>query len=176
MIKAYIKRPGRAVYSTPISDKLENLQKAVGGYIETVTLPGGIIAICHEEGRLLCLPHNCTVEGIDFCGTVLFVGQEGEDLADVPISLKEFKQRYPELAKVEPRFVPAGEQIPLRDTAKLLAAMFGAKPCQLANVFPGMERRLPLRCRFNTDGCGVRSVSECWAHQLQYPAKIDQEV
>ena len=38
--------------------KLEELQKAVGGYIEVVSLKGGYIMVINEEGKLNGLPIN----------------------------------------------------------------------------------------------------------------------
>lgn len=49
-IKVIIKQPGRAPYVTNISNTLENLQKTVDGYIETVTLCSDLVIICNEEG------------------------------------------------------------------------------------------------------------------------------
>ena len=47
-----MKRPKSDWYSTCCSISLSNLQRIVGGYIETVTFPdlGGVV-ICNEEGR-----------------------------------------------------------------------------------------------------------------------------
>ena len=92
-IKAIIKRPDEEFgHMTWISDTLENLQKTVGGYIETVTLASDLVVICNEEGRLLGLEPNCTVCGIDFVGTIIVVGVQGDAFADVPIELGEWKK------------------------------------------------------------------------------------
>lgn len=51
--------PGHEPVMTDIHNTLEDLQQAVGGYIETVTLPRtGLVAIVNEEGHLLGLPVN----------------------------------------------------------------------------------------------------------------------
>lgn len=61
-IKVIIKRPDEKYgHVTGISYKLENLQKTVGGYIETLTLPGYVL-IVNEEGRINGSPFNCWVE------------------------------------------------------------------------------------------------------------------
>ena len=44
-IKVIIKEPGRYPRSVNISDTLENLQRTVGGYIETVTLASNLCVI-----------------------------------------------------------------------------------------------------------------------------------
>ena len=49
-IGVIIKEPGRVPRHVNISNTLENLQKTVGGYIETVTLCSDIVVICDEEG------------------------------------------------------------------------------------------------------------------------------
>ena len=42
------------------------------------------VIICNEEGRILGLPDNCRVCGVDFVGTVLIVGIKGDAFCDVP--------------------------------------------------------------------------------------------
>lgn len=103
-IKCIIKRPDEEFgHMTAISDTLENLQKTVEGYIECVTLVHqtlgvdgecvlpGLAIICNEEGRLLNLPHNCVVDGIDFVGTIIAIGVAGDEFADIPISFQDWK-------------------------------------------------------------------------------------
>lgn len=83
-IKVIIKRPGEKPYTTWISDRLENLQKTVEGYIETVTVCTDLVIICNEEGRIRNLPYNCTIPGADFFGTILLAGINGEEFGNVP--------------------------------------------------------------------------------------------
>lgn len=96
-IKVFIKRPGEKPYSTYISNSLKNLQNTVGGYIETVTLCTDFAVICNEKGRLKGPPYNCTVMNVSFCGTVIFVGVDGEEFADVPISFDQFRALFSSL-------------------------------------------------------------------------------
>lgn len=91
-IKCYIKRPDEEFgHSTSISCTLENLQKTVGGYIETVTLVPeidcvpGVVVICDEEGLLKQKPYNCQYAGVDFVGDIIVIGCKGEEFCDVPI-------------------------------------------------------------------------------------------
>lgn len=92
-IKVIVKRPDEEVgHVTNISQSLKNLQNTVGGYIETVSLPDGVVIICNEEGRILGLPHNCIAYGVDFVGTIIVCGRSGEEFADIPISLAEWKE------------------------------------------------------------------------------------
>ena len=79
------KAPGCAPEPRDIPNTLEELQAAVGGYIETVTFATDAAVICNEEGRLLGLPHNVRFLGVDFVGPILIVGVDGEEFADLPM-------------------------------------------------------------------------------------------
>lgn len=93
-IRVISKRPGCPPRSVWVSNMLENLQTAVGGYIETVKLATDMCVICNEEGRLLGLPYNCTIGGVDFVGDILLVGVKGEEFADLPISFQQAKEVF----------------------------------------------------------------------------------
>ena len=99
-IKAFAKRPGQPPRSVWVTNSLKNLQTYVGGYIEAVTLTSDCAVICNEEGRILGLPHNCNVAGIDFVGDILFVGIKGEEFADMPIDFAAFKKMFKSLWEV----------------------------------------------------------------------------
>lgn len=83
-ILVIIKEPGKAPVVEPLFDNdLKAFQDAVGGYIETVTFATDLVIVCNEEGRLRGLPHNTTVLGVDFCGTIVFAGVKDEEFASV---------------------------------------------------------------------------------------------
>lgn len=83
-ILVIVKHPGEEPYVEPLFDNtLEAFQQAVGGYIETVTFATYETVVCNEEGRLMGLPHNCTVMGVDFCGTILVAGVKGDEFASL---------------------------------------------------------------------------------------------
>ena len=90
--KVIIKRPDEEYgHMTWISTKLENLQKTVGGYIETITI-GKIVIICNEEGKLLNLEPNIPLGNADYlCGNIIVCGIKDDEFDDVPISLPEWK-------------------------------------------------------------------------------------
>lgn len=91
-LKAIIKRADEPIgHMTNISATLENLQKHVGGYIETVTFSNGVVIICNEEGRIKGLPYNCRIGGVDFVGDIVALGSDGEDFADVPITFQDWR-------------------------------------------------------------------------------------
>ena len=80
----HIKKPGCAPEIIEVENTLKALQREVSGYIETVTIASDAVIICNEEGRILGLPDNCRVCGVDFVGTVLIVGTKGDEFCDVP--------------------------------------------------------------------------------------------
>ena len=100
-IKAIVKRPDEQFgHVTLVSDSLENLQKTVGGYIETVTLDNGVVLICNEEGKLRDMPYNFTVRRMihnflpvsnPIFGTVIVCGADGDEFSDIPIGFNEWK-------------------------------------------------------------------------------------
>ena len=96
-IKVLIKDPGKKPRSVYISNTIENLQKTVGGYIEAVTLASDLVIICNEEGRLKNLSHNCHICGVDFVGTIIFCGIEGENFADIPCDYAAAKMMFKSL-------------------------------------------------------------------------------
>lgn len=99
-IKAIVKRPDEEFgHMTNVSNTLHNLQNIVGGYIETVTLPGGVVVICDEEGRLKGYEHCCTIfpsqiGAIEFVGEIVVVGTDGDEFGDIPIDFQTWKQIY----------------------------------------------------------------------------------
>lgn len=91
-IKVFVKRPDSGWYSTNISNTLENFQRTVGGFIEVVRLSEDAAIICNEEGRLMELPYNTTICGVDFVGTIFLVGVDGEEFCDVPLTFRQWRE------------------------------------------------------------------------------------
>lgn len=81
-MRALVKEPGKAAEIKDIKNDLKELQGIVKGYIETVTITSDAVVICNEEGRLLGLPHNCEICGVDFVGTIVLAGVKGDELTD----------------------------------------------------------------------------------------------
>ena len=79
MMLAIIKQPGKPAKRIEIDNTLEALQKAVGGYIETVSIFKDVTLICNEEGQLTGLPYNMDFLGIQSVGPVLAVGCAGDE-------------------------------------------------------------------------------------------------
>lgn len=83
-MKVIIVRPGEMPKYENIENSLPELQKIVGGYIETVTFASDACIICNEEGRLKGLEYNFNFCGVDFFGPVIFVGVKGDEFTDYP--------------------------------------------------------------------------------------------
>lgn len=83
-MKVIKKEPGEKPRIVSIPNTLEALQEAVGGRIETVRLFEDACLVCDEEWRLKGKPYNCNILGVPFGGTVLLVGENGEEFCDVP--------------------------------------------------------------------------------------------
>lgn len=77
------KEPGAEPEIIEIENELQALQDAVGGRIETVTFAEDCCLICNEDYRYDDSEFNVQALGIDFYGTVLMVGVDGEEFADL---------------------------------------------------------------------------------------------
>lgn len=77
------KQPDKFPEVINVENTLEALQEQVGGYIETVTFATDACFICDEEGRLKDKPYNVELLGVPFFGTVLVVGVNGEEFAEL---------------------------------------------------------------------------------------------
>ena len=98
-MRVIIKRPDEPFgHVCNISDRLENLQKTVGGYIEVVPLtvsPDGkrILLICNEEGKLQNLEPNIELFGDVIRGTFFLCSENKEEFDGLPLTfgLAEWK-------------------------------------------------------------------------------------
>lgn len=95
-IRAIIKRPDeRYGHVAHIQNTLANLQKIVGGYIETQSMGIGNILIMNEEGKNLRLPPNLRIGGGIYTdtivGTVIVLGVDGEEFCDCPMEFDVWK-------------------------------------------------------------------------------------
>lgn len=90
--RVIIKRPDEKYgHVTNISASLKNLQKTVGGYIETVPAVLGAVIICNEEGKLRDLEPNMWYFHDMLCGTIIVIGTDGEEFADCPLNFDQWK-------------------------------------------------------------------------------------
>ena len=82
---------------TVIPNELKKLQEIVDGDIETVTVTKDFCIICNQEGKIKYLSHNCNVLGINFVGTIIFVGINGDEFDNIPYSYGKFRDLFPQL-------------------------------------------------------------------------------
>lgn len=83
-MKVIRKLPGKPAEGYEVANELKALQEEVGGLIETVTIARDACVICNEEGRLIGLPYNCDLFGVNFVGPILVVGIDGGEFTDLP--------------------------------------------------------------------------------------------
>lgn len=98
----FVKRADSGLYHTAMSLSLENLQRFVRGYIETVSIGEyngqSVIMICNEEGKLRddirpSIAWTAPGRGIldIIFGDVVFCAQDGEALVGLYGRLKHFR-------------------------------------------------------------------------------------
>lgn len=87
-MKVFRKEPGGIPEPFEVANELRSLQKAVGGRIEVFGVAEDLVILCDEEGKLKGKPFNCELCGEAFVGTILFVGVDGEEFADVSPRVK----------------------------------------------------------------------------------------
>ena len=90
---AIIKRPGQPAFTREIENSLQSLQKLVGGYIETVSLPRGICMIVNEEGKVHRLQPNFRLEHDLIVETDVFVGVSGEEFCGLSLMQENYVWR-----------------------------------------------------------------------------------
>lgn len=85
-MRVIVKEPAQSPVQITIDGSLESLQHLVGGYIEHVKFTDNIGILVDEEGKLKGLQTNFFLPSIrdELAGTVVFVGEDGEEFADVP--------------------------------------------------------------------------------------------
>ena len=89
-MKAILIDTDRKVREIEVENTLEALQGRVGGYIQTVDLNNGLIAICNEDGKLEELPPVALLISPDggiaydaLCGPVVVCRAKGDEFTDI---------------------------------------------------------------------------------------------
>lgn len=85
-MKIIRKKPKQPPELIDVENTLEALQAEVGGNIETLTVAEDLVLIVDEEGKCNGKPieESFALRGMILHGTVLMVGTDGEEFADVP--------------------------------------------------------------------------------------------
>lgn len=96
-IRVIYKRVGFDPVEVEIPNELEHFQRMVGGFIETVPwyFYNGMVMIVDEEGKLDHRPVNFEWKDDMIVGSVLWCATDGDEFADCPYSLEEFRKRWP---------------------------------------------------------------------------------
>ncbi len=85
-MKVIRKRPSEMPEVIDIENDVDPICAELGGHMEAVTIAKDLVILCDEEGRLKGKAPNITFKGLglDFVGTILVVGVDGEEFCDVP--------------------------------------------------------------------------------------------
>ena len=107
-MKILLKKPGEAAVFTEIDNELAALQKAVGGYIETVRVCEDLVLVCNEEGLMNDMPFNVRIGNLQLFGPVFLCGvcfgDDGEEVfCDVPMEEAGAHVMFPQ-------FFPEGDE------------------------------------------------------------------
>ena len=87
MIRVLVKEPFKVARWQVITYDLKTLQGLVGGRIEHTLLPPGMAVISDEEMICKASRYNCTIDGVQFFGTIVLAWVDGEELTDLPFDV-----------------------------------------------------------------------------------------
>lgn len=78
-IKCVIQKPGYFSDVVELENTLESFQNIVGGYMETLTMPYGLILMMNDEGKLKKLEPNVEIDVSDIIvGTIVVTAADDE--------------------------------------------------------------------------------------------------
>lgn len=78
-----VKEVGKSPEVREIEGTLKEMQKIVGGYIEAIYLPDGLVMVCDEEGKVKDKTDNFRFGWDYIVGDVFFVGVGEEDFVSL---------------------------------------------------------------------------------------------
>ncbi len=95
-IKVLMVEPMKEPYPSEVENTLEGLQRAVGGYIETVYLEDCAVLVCNEEGKLLGLPGNRSLGNDIIAGTFFVAGSndDGDFVSLAEDKIRQYSDRF----------------------------------------------------------------------------------
>ena len=96
-IRIIRQKPGCMAEWIDLPNRLEDLQREVGGYIEILPLTDGSCLICNAEGKLQGLKENVFYRGDVIVGTILIAGTDGDELDDLPFDDIAVRAYFPSL-------------------------------------------------------------------------------
>ena len=85
-IKVVVQHPGDISRIMTVKNDLKSMQELIGGYLETLTLPNGLVLVMDEEGRLKGLRENvrCVQFGT-IVGRIFITAAEGESFRSLTV-------------------------------------------------------------------------------------------
>ena len=98
--------PGKKAQLVKIENSLEGMQTVVGGLIQVISpFDDDVALVCNEEGKMLCLPLNRTLQktGDIICGTFFICGAPA-DAEDFDSLTKEQIVKYYKMFEFPERF------------------------------------------------------------------------
>lgn len=99
-VACIIKEPGKTPKFQRIEAGHENLQRLVKGYVERLKLTSDLSVLVNEEGKIKGLPYNFTLCSHVIVGTAIFIGTDGEEFADCPLTPELAQMLIPEMFTV----------------------------------------------------------------------------
>ena len=84
-MKVIRKHPGEYPEVIDVENDVDAICAELDGHMEAFTIAQDLVILCDEEGRLKGKAPNIALKGlgVDFCGTILIVGVDGEEFCDV---------------------------------------------------------------------------------------------
>lgn len=85
-IKVVVQEPGKISEIATVVNDLKPMHELIGGYLETLTLPNGLVLVMDEEGRLKGLRENvrCVQFGT-IVGRIFITAAEGESFRSLTV-------------------------------------------------------------------------------------------
>ena len=108
-MKILIVEPNKEPYEALLDNKLEAMQKIVGGNIEVVNLDQNTALVCNEEGKLDGLEGNRRVAHDVIAGTFFIVGDnnEGEFISLTDEQISNYHKRFKDSEEISSEEVEA---------------------------------------------------------------------
>ena len=91
-IKVIVKYCGRR----PIEHKISKNSRVLKDFV-AVEIASDLYLLFRKYARALGYSFNANICGVDFHGTVVFAGRNGDKLTDVPFDINKFKILFPDL-------------------------------------------------------------------------------
>ena len=91
-IRVVVKEPHEAAREIEIENTEERLERALGGPVDSIWFAKNVWMLVNEEGKIRDLPYNFYVWDDVIVGPAIFAGQDGDELADCPISAEAIER------------------------------------------------------------------------------------